>query len=205
VEYTRTDVPILTPLGAQINGLWAPSVEVRWMATDEALLSAITNGMPIPTTSPSNKLSTGAIAGIAVGGALGLILLLTGLVTFLFWRKKKMSAKSTKSSPDIQGAGMVDLKTDDMRLYPEYRIELEGGTSEGPWPSKTDDMRLYPEHRIELEGGSSRGSWPSKTHSGAYSHLSSPRSPLFEMEPQMHHELSAGDYVIPAEDHELPA
>jgi hypothetical protein len=126
VAYSTNNVPVATDVGTPISW-WAYSVQVRYQATDAAVLSAAASvtvgvlaspGGSITSTSlsssssvtsapahsggSSSSISTGAIIGIAVGCGVGAFMFLAGIV--LLCCTKRRNRKARQAAPTAMNA-----------------------------------------------------------------------------------------------------
>ncbi|KAK3989380.1 hypothetical protein QBC44DRAFT_396204 [Cladorrhinum sp. PSN332] len=79
--------------GAEVT-IYAPMIQLAWKPTDEPLRLAAATAISMPDGPPS-RLSSGAIAGIAVGSTALLVGILVAM--FFVWRAKRRGAASSAS------------------------------------------------------------------------------------------------------------
>jgi hypothetical protein len=147
----------------------APSIEVRFQATDSTVLVAALLGYTLPSTAttppPSNTpslhtgLSTGAKVGISIGVALGALLMLTVFICYILSRRHKKRNLSTK--------GGVENVNNHQQLYPGYKSELDGSSrperlvfeahNSEPETQELDSRLIHQSHPVELSVDNTRG------------------------------------------------
>jgi type III secretory pathway component EscV len=95
VAYSENTAPTMTTPDAQINTWWAYSVQVRYQASDSAVLGRAIVGA---TGGSSSSLSIGAAIGIGFGCGIAAIMFLGGVLLLCFSKRRNRRAREASAA-----------------------------------------------------------------------------------------------------------
>lgn len=171
------------PAGLQVGAV--PSTTTAWgpgptnsstnTATDvqTASTSPSASNLPAGTSSSTKGLSTGAIAGIAAGGAVALLALL-GLIFFCLRRKRRQNRAAPRHDVDLiggsaSGTGHIEPKVEPFRSTSMGASVPAMGYAQSRSPSGYESGQLvHADSRLGVHGVDTPGSVPFPTPGPGY-------------------------------------